>query len=103
MTVPVEHCLSIVQFWTTYALSRSAIVCQAFSLSLIMELVLPFFSYIFHLFIELHQELLFSGREIWSVTLIHVPISDSMNDRKVCLSMLWTHTYSNYPTTLGLT
>ena len=39
MTDPVEHCT----FWTTYALSRSAIVCQAFSLSFIIVLVLPFF------------------------------------------------------------
>ena len=43
MTVPVEHCLLIGQFWTTYALSQSAIVCQAFALSLILALVLPFF------------------------------------------------------------
>ncbi len=41
MTVSVEHCLLMVHFWTTYAFSRSAFVCQA--LSLIIVAVFPFF------------------------------------------------------------
>ena len=59
-----------------------------------MALVLPFFCYIFHLFIELHQE--FSGCKIWSVTLIHVPICDSVSDREVYFSMPWTRPYPDY-------
>ena len=61
MTVPVEHCLLIVQFWTTIVRYCLPGILSFFNYGT----GIAFFSHnIFHLFIELHQELLFDGHEM---------------------------------------
>ncbi len=49
---------------------------------------IAFFSdYMLNFFIMLHQQLLFSGREVRSTTVVHLPIRDSVIDPVVYLRM----------------